>query len=338
MRQQPKLADAAIRAAVLTHYDLAITALDFLPIGNDLLSFVYRADTGDDSSYLLKLRAQRGFRAPSLIIPRFFYEQGIPHIVAPVPTTDQRLWIEIDSYALMLYPFLDARTAAAAGLSQQHWHDLGMALHQVHTSPLPPELRQMIRRETFIPWRRELLTEVEAVIAGGNLSGPAQQELAEFWRSRQDEIQAVIERADTLGTQLRQAALPEVPCHADLHTWNMLLDHTQQVWIIDWDEIILAPKERDLMFVIGGIGRDLVSAEESAGFLQGYGDPAIDRRALTYYRYAWAVQDMGAYIEEVFFAPDLGAEDRDDAVRGFIAQFAPGNIVDIARASDDGRL
>jgi spectinomycin phosphotransferase len=336
MRQQPKLTDAAIRAAVLTHYNLSITALDFLPIGNDLLSFVYRAATGDGSSYLLKLRANNGFRAPSLIIPRFFYEQGIPHIVAPVPTTDQRLWVEMGSYALILYPFLEARTAAAAGLSQQHWHDLGVALHQVHTSRLPPELRQMIRHETFIPWRRELLTEIEPLIAGDNLSGAAQQELAEFWRSRRDEIWAVIERAGTLGTQLRQAALPEVLCHADLHTWNMLLDSTQQVWIIDWDEIILAPKERDLMFVIGGIGRDLVSAEETASFLQGYGDPAIDQRALTYYRYAWAVQDMGAYIEEVFFAPDLGEEDRNDSVRGFITQFAPGNIVDIARASDDG--
>ncbi|HEY0604923.1 MAG TPA: aminoglycoside phosphotransferase family protein [Herpetosiphonaceae bacterium] len=336
MRQLPKLTDADIRAAVLTHYDLSLTALDFLPIGNDLLSFVYRAETGDGTSYLLKLRAERGFRAPSLIIPRFFYEQGIPHIVAPVPSSDQRLWVEIGSYALMLYPFLDARTAAAAGLSKQHWQALGTTLQQIHTSQLPPELRQMLRQETFIPWRRELLTEVEAIIAGCKLSNTAQHELAEFWRSRQDEIRAVIERADTLGAQLRRANLPLVLCHADLHTWNMLLDSAGQLWIIDWDEMILAPKERDLMFVIGGIGRDLVSAEETASFLQGYDDAAIDQRALTYYRYAWAVQDMGAYVEEVFFTPDLGAEDRSDSVRGFITQFAPGNIVDIARASDTG--
>lgn len=334
MRHLPKLTDAAIRAAVLSHYNLSLTALEFLPIGNDLLSFVYRAEAGDGTSYLLKLRGVRGFRAPSLIVPRCFYEQGIPHIVAPVPTTDRRLWVEMGSYALMLYPFLEARTAAAAGLSAQHWHALGTTLQQIHTSRLPPELRHMIRHETFIPWRRELLTEVEAIITGGNLSGAAQHELAEFWRSRQDEIRGVIARADTLGAQLRQASLPLVLCHADLHTWNMLLDNAGQIWIIDWDEIILAPKERDLMFVIGGIGRDLVSPEETASFLRGYGDPAIDRRALTYYRYAWAVQDMGAYAEEVFFAPDLGEEDRNDAVRGFITQFAPGNIVEIARASD----
>lgn len=334
MRLPPKLTDAAIRAAVLTHYNLALTTLTFLPLGNDLLSFVYRAEASDGLSYLLKLRAEQGFRAPSLLIPRFYYEQGVPHIVAPVPTSDQRLWVPMGNFALMLYPFLDARTAASAGLSEQHWHELGATMQQVHTSRLPAELQQMLRRETFIPWRRELLDEIEARIASDEVSGPAQQELSAFWRAHQDQIHGVIARADTLAEQLRQADLAPALCHADLHTWNILLDTERQIWLIDWDEIILAPKERDLMFVIGGIGRDLVSARETECFLQGYGDPAIDWRALTYYRYAWAVQDMAAYAEEVFL-PDHPEAARADAVRGFIAQFEPGNIVAIATASDE---
>lgn len=334
MRLPPKLTDAAIRAAVLTNYDLAITTLTFLPIGNDLLSFVYRMEASDGQSYLLKLRAEQGFRAPSLAIPRFCYEQGVPHIVTPVPTTDQRLWVPMGNFALMLYPFLDARTAASTGLSEQHWHELGATMQQIHTMQLPAELQQMVRRETFIPWRRELLTEFEARIAGDEMSGPAQQELSAFWRSHRDKIHALIARADMLGQQLRQAELAPSLCHADLHTWNILLDSAQQIWIIDWDEIILAPKERDLMFVIGGIGRGLVSAHETERFLQGYGDPAIDGRALTYYRYAWAVQDMAAYTQEVFL-PDHPEEARADAVRGFITQFEPGNIVEIATTSDE---
>lgn len=338
MRQPPKLAGAAIRAALHSHYGLSITALTFLPIGNDLASFVYRVEGSDGTSYLLKLRAGRGFSAASLVIPRFFYEQGIPHIVAPLRTTDQRLWVQLGDFALSLYPFLDARTAAATGLSHQHWHALGTAIQQIHISQLPPELRQIVRHETFIPSRRELLDDLEAVIGGSNLSDPAQHELSMFWHIRQDEIRAIIDRADTLGEQLRRSSLPSVLCHADLHTWNVLLDSAEQMWIVDWDEIVLAPKERDLMFLIGGIGRDLVSARETACFLQGYGDPVIDRQALTYYRYAWAVQDMGAYAEEVFFAPDSGEEARRDAVRGFIDLFAPGNIVAIAAASQKRAL
>jgi spectinomycin phosphotransferase len=118
----------------------------------------------------------------------------------------------------------------------------------------------------------------------------------------------------------------------------VLLDTAQQMWIVDWDETILAPKERDLMFVIEGIGHDLVSSHATTCFLHGYGTAAIDRRALVYYRYAWAVQDMGAYVEQVFFSPDLSEQPRSDAVRDCIDLFAPGNIVAIARASDSSTL
>ena len=88
------------------------------------------------------------------------------------------------------------------------------------------------------------------------------------------------------------------------------------------------------MFMIGGIGRDLVSPNETAWFLEGYGDTAIHPDALVYYRYAWAAQDMGAYAEQVFFAPEASQQARRDAVEGFIVQFEPGNIVDIARGSE----
>lgn len=335
MREPPKLTSATIRATLHTHYGLSITALTFLPIGNDAASFVYRVDASDGTRYLLKVRTGEGFSLSSLVIPRFFYEQGFPHIVAPLPTTTDTLWVRVNDFAVTLYPFIDARTAAATGLSPEHWRALGATLHQIHASHLLPDLRQIVPYETFTPSRRQVLTDVESLIASSDFADPWQRELSVFWRTRQNDIRTLIDRADTLGGQLRQAALPLVVCHADLHTWNVLLDTTQQLWIVDWDETILAPKERDLMFVVGGIGRDLVRPHETTCFLQGYGDATLDQRALVYYRYAWAVQDMAAYAEQVFFAPDLSRQARSDEVRGFIDLFAPGNIVAIAYASDN---
>ena len=240
----------------------------------------------------------------------------------------------VDDFYISLYPFIDAHTAAESGLSNQQWRALGTTARQIHTSQLPAELQQTLLRETFIPSRRHVLTSLESVIADPEPADAPQRELSAFWRARQDEIRILINRADTLGDELRGASLAHVLCHADLHTWNVLLDAAQQMWIVDWDEAILAPKERDLMVVIGGIGRDLVTSNETACFLQGYGDAMTNRRALTYYRYAWAVQEMGAYAEDVFFSPNLGEQARSDAVRSFIDLFAPGNIVAIACASD----
>jgi spectinomycin phosphotransferase len=35
----------------------------------------------------------------------------------------------------------------------------------------------------------------------------------------------------------------------DLHPRNLIRDHAGKVFVIDWDEVMLAPKERDFIFV-----------------------------------------------------------------------------------------
>ena len=151
------------------------------------------------------------------------------------------------------------------------------------------------------------------------------------WRARQDVI-APVERADRLGEQLAGCSFPQVLCHADLHTWNVLVDPDEQLWIVDWDEVVLAPRERDLMFVVGGIGHDLVRPADTESFFQGYGQASVDPRLLAYYRCAWAVQDIAAYGEQVLLAPGESEESRRAALEGFLDLFAPGNIVDLAQA------
>jgi hypothetical protein len=87
------------------------------------------------------------------------------------------------------------------------------------------------------------------------------------------------------------------------------------------------------MFVVGGIGRDLVRPSDTECFFQGYGEVTIDQRLLTYYRTAWAVQDLAAYGEQILMAPALGPESRRAELAGLMDLFEPGNIVDIATAS-----
>ena len=332
MLEPPPLADSAMQAVLRADYGIADAALTFLPIGNDAASFVYRVDAVNGASHFLKARSGAGFSASSLTVPFFLHSQGIPHVMAPLPTAGRALWVEVQGFALSLHPFVDARTATDAGLTLTDWHALGATLRQIHASHLPVELAKSLPQETFTPSRRHVLDELAGLPGTLVFDDPLQAALAEFWRGRQKLIQTVIERADSLGAELRREALPRVLCHADLHTWNVLVDSARQMWIVDWDEVILAPKERDLMFVVGGIGRGLVKPAETRSFLAGYGVSTIDPRALAYYRFAWAVQDMAAYAEQVCLARGVGEPSRRAALQGFVDMFEPGNMVDIALA------
>ncbi|HXF62609.1 MAG TPA: aminoglycoside phosphotransferase family protein [Caldilineaceae bacterium] len=340
MYEPPNLAGETIAGALFAHYAISADALTFLPLGNDSATAVYRVRASGGTEYFLKLRAGASFSAPSLLIPRYLQDQGLPHILAPLPTVAQALWVVVDDFALTLYPYIDGRIGAEVGLTEQQWRAFGALMRQVHAVRLPPALAQIVPRERFIPSRRNVIDELEAAIARQAFANAAERELAAFWQARRDVIRQVVDRADRLGERLRQAAAPLALCHADMHPWNVLLEADptgEQWWLVDWDETILALKERDLMFVVGSIGRDLVKPQETACFMQGYGDgegaTPIDLDALTYYRYAWAVQDIAAYGEEVFFLPDRSEDSRRKALQGLMSLFEPGNIVDLALSS-----
>jgi len=94
--------------------------------------------------------------------------------------------------------------------------------------------------------------------------------------------------------------------------------------VVDWDGLLLAPRERDLMFVTG---------EERTRFLEGYGPATLDRTVLAYYRWEWVVQELADYGTRVL-DDRLGEQTRRQAVTEFARLFAPGDVVEAARAAD----
>jgi spectinomycin phosphotransferase len=253
----------------------------------------------------------------------------VPLVLGPLPTRAGAPSLVVDRFALALYPMLAAAPGAEVGLSPEQWRQLGAAVRRVHAVATRP-LTRLVAREAFRPSRRELIGRLETQVAAATVDDPVAAELAACWLTRRDTIAALVEQADRLGRAAAKVPSRQVLCHGDLHTWNVLVDTGQHLWIVDWDEAILAPRERDLMFVDGGIGHGLVGPDDTDSFLRGYGETRIDPLLLAYYRCAWAVQDIAAYGEEVLTTPTLGQESRRAAVDGFKDLFEPGNIVELA--------
>jgi spectinomycin phosphotransferase len=332
MREPPVLAEARIVTALRASFGIRVAALAFLPIGNDPASWAYRVEAVQGPACFLKVRAGAG-PMPGAAVPGHLRRHGVPNVLAPLATSAGAAYVRVDGFALALYPLLDARSGADGGLSPAQWRQLGAAVRQLHAVPPTAELTGMVGREAFRPSRRELVADLEALVAA-DPADPLAAALARSWRARQEVIGALVERADLLGRELARASFPLVLCHADLHTRNVLVDADQRLWLVDWDEAVLAPRERDLMFVVGGgIGHGMVRPGDTEHFLQGYGEASVDPRLLAYYRCAWAVQDVATCAEQVLITPGLGEVTRRAAVEGFDDLFAPGNIVDLARAS-----
>src|SRR5919199_6134931 len=144
------LPDDTLDSGLRTHYGLAVTAVSFLPLGQDASAWVYRVRTADDASYFLKVRTSVT-NVSSLLVPRYLHDHGVAQVVAPLRTTTGALWAEVAGYALILYPFIAGTTGMAHGMSEQQWIAYGAMLRQIHTTPITAELAHCMRRETFVP-------------------------------------------------------------------------------------------------------------------------------------------------------------------------------------------
>ena len=123
-------------------------------------------------------------------------------------------------------------------------------------------------------------------------------------------------------------------CHADIHAGNVLIDTNGALYLVDWDDAILAPKERDLMSIGAGLmGAGHTPQEEETLFYSTYGQTQIDSIALAYYRYERIIQDLAVECKEILLTSE-GGQNREQELRYLLSNFLPGNTIDIAYRSD----
>jgi spectinomycin phosphotransferase len=122
--------------------------------------------------------------------------------------------------------------------------------------------------------------------------------------------------------------------HADIHGWNLIIDKEGALYIVDWDTLIFAPKERDLMFIGAGIwDSGLSPTEEESLFYHGYGQTQINQDAICYYRYIRIIQDIGEYCEHIFLSED-GDIERIQSFKYLQYNFLPDSTIERAYQSD----
>ena len=330
MLEKPDISDDTIIACLQDTFGLRIAQVAFLPLGW-VNNAMYRVTADTGTAFFLKLR-RGNFDEIAVAVPAFLRAQGIRQVMAPVATTTQDLWAHAHGFDWILYPFFDGKTGFEVALSKTQWIALGQSMKAIHTTPLPAALAERVPQEAYSPRWRKSVKAFHKQVEQERYDDPIAASLAAFWMTKRDEIESIVERAEQLAHALHKRAAELVMCHSDLHGGNVLLGADDELAIVDWDEPILAPKERDLMFIGGGIGDIWNNDQEAAWFYQGYGQTESDPVALSYYRYERIVADIAAYAEQIFGVQG-SVEDRQEGLRQVMGQFLPNRVIEIAHRS-----
>ncbi len=305
MREPPRITEEDLRACLQDQYDLGLVTLEFLPLGHDYDAGVYRVESEQGMAYLLKVTS-RPLYEPRCLVPRYLNDQGIASVVAPIRTRSGALWTVLWDWTVIVYPWISG-DSSLTGMTDEQWKQVGTICQRIHQVMLPPVGFESLRKETFDPteytrWIRTFETQYANTEGGGAV----ERALRSCWVAHQSTIHTVLTSLEKLAGVLQSRTFPYVICHADLHARNLIRDRAGQVCVIDWDEVMLAPKERDFIFV---------RHPHADAFFQGYGQAEIDWVALTYFLWERVVQDLIECTRNVCFREDWGEESRVEAVQ-----------------------
>ena len=333
MLEKPDVKDEQLINCLENAYELSVEQITFLPLGGDLSSAVYRVVAGDKKTYFCKLR--RGvFNENSVALPKYLNKQGITQIIPPLVSHSGQLRIELDEFMLVLYPFVEGMNGYDVELSEHQWADFGAALKQIHALQVPPELSPKIRRESYSPEWRETCRNILRRLDEETFEDSIILEMIAFLRSKREMVLHAILRAEQLVHLMLHRSMKFVLCHSDIHPGNLFIDNKGSLFIVDWDYPLLAPKERDLMFIGGGQGFiPYIAEREEKLFYRGYGPVQPDPVALVYYRYERGIMDISVECDRIL-SNTLGRETRAQAFEILKLYFLPGCTIEIASAAD----
>jgi spectinomycin phosphotransferase len=328
-----------LSAWVQQDFGIEITTLSLVEHGADEAARLWRACGADGASYAVKLS---GAGTPAgLIVSAHLAEHGVAGVTPPQMGTNGQPWSEREGRRLSVVPWVSEARALGGEMSAAHWTSYGALLAHVHATTVTEALATSLPREDHhheqaASTARALDSSLRQAVVDsveGRTVDDLVHALAQEWCAAGDRVLALLERADDLGRELQARQAPYVVCHGDPHLGNVLIGQPGRVWLIDWDDSVLAPRERDLIFILGGVlAFAPVTPQQQAWFFDGYGPTNLDPLRLAYYRCARALEDLAYPAAQIVDLHRSTEPERADALSIVRGVLSPTGLVSLALA------
>ena len=216
---------------------------------------------------------------------RSLRDSGLEFVVAPIPATDGGVVVRVDErFSASLFPYVSGRAGSfGEPIGRRDRQDLLALWARLHTSTEPAPHRSL-----DVPGRAGLedaMYSVDSMWAGG----PYSERAREWLRANRSLVTASLAVYDRLAGEVAMREF--VITHGEPHAGNLIRTE-DGLRLIDWDTVAMAPPERDLWMLDDGTDDALRPYSQATGH-------AVDRSALRFYRLAWLVTDVAAFVAEL---------------------------------------
>src|SRR6266568_7908218 len=283
-----------------------------------LLKRVIQQEFGIDISSITlvpKVKAARGYLLEGLDHERFFlktytndnvpdsafrfahdlfYKVGITNVVHPVTAKSGQLRIRTGESYFALFRLIAGKTAEESRFNGSQLERLGELLAKIHQSK--KVLGEYSVKENFeISFEDKFLAVFREMGKLNDDSTEYQRKIRSFLEPHREKFMQELARLKELQREVRKMDLEFVNCHGEPSPGNIVSSDNSEVYLLDWDDPIFAPKEKDLLFFKDNIEPVM------RGYRRFSEDPSVNRDVVEFYGHMWNLGEIADYGGRILF-------------------------------------
>lgn len=271
-------------------FQILVKSLTFNPKG--WASWSYIVETTDNQKYFLKIYRDNNFNLQALdFLNRLSNKCEVKNITYPINTKSGEIILHVSGYQVVVFNYISGVTSSEQKLNDEQLEKLGELLARIHQSKnvIGPYFKKEDFNNPYHDQVLSLLGKLDSLQSENNY----QQEAKELYLKYKGKFLNEIELLDQLKLKLENSNLDFVNCHGEPSPDNIMIDDKGEIYLIDWDFPLFAPKEKDLLFF----------GDRYNQILKGYGkvsrNMVINKEAESFYQHLWNAQEIENFGSEL---------------------------------------
>ncbi|GIP32517.1 phosphotransferase [Paenibacillus sp. J2TS4] len=298
------------------HYSVKITNIS--PQQGGWAALAYKV-SNDKHTYFLKVYEKSRASTPkwTALIDEYMpimvwlqHNSGLRgKIPVPLLTKHGDYKCEDEDGVYLLYEYIDGETIGDKDLTREQARQLSEIITELHRygEEIPGETAA-IKEDFGVPFVQQLRTTLDKEY--NTIPGDVREKIRPYI----EQIKDLMDTVDKLSVGLRHSHLRMAMCHTDIHYWN-LMQSGQQLILIDWEGLRLAPVEADMMFLV-----DKPYFDEFIRIYQKiHSDFTIHPDALRFYQGRRKLEDIWEWMEQLLY-DNQTAEARANTLKSLIKE------------------
>jgi spectinomycin phosphotransferase len=306
MRIEWKVDKESVRTFVNKEYGIKARKIEFVPKGE--VSYGYVLTDSKGKKFFAKIfpnsrigKINSNLLDFSLRVTFELYAKcGINRITYPIMDKKGKLKTSFEGMPLVLFDFIEGKNKYKLKMDNREISNLAQLLAKIHKC-LPRIKMRKILKEDFKPgYKKDLLKSLKELKDSEKLDNKYKRKLAKMIEPVRGDILDTLEKVEKLGGKINKKEF--VICHTDAIESNLIIKN-KEVFIIDWDGVLIAPKEHDLWFYLKD-KRFLKAYEKEFGKFK------LDKKAVFFYIKDRVLEDLTDLLVRILHDNDTDKQNK----------------------------